>query len=137
MQPPLKLRNYKWLSVYSLTLIRVFKRPAKALIRLRVCAGWSEQLLVTQTLLEISCHGSYASSHSLNKYAQLRSGATSLLFVSAFIIFHVLQAVTTPTSMRIACADLSESSLLGYATSTKSSCTDLFVSDHSKQCTLH
>ena len=30
-----------------------------ALIRLRVCAGWSEPLLVAQTtLLEISCHGS-------------------------------------------------------------------------------
>ena len=32
---------------------------AKALIRLWVCAGWSEPLLVTHTtLLEISCHGS-------------------------------------------------------------------------------
>ena len=31
-----------------------------ALIRLRVCAGWSEALLVAHTtLLEISCHGSY------------------------------------------------------------------------------
>ena len=30
-----------------------------ALIRLRVCAGWSEPLLVAHTtLLEISCHGS-------------------------------------------------------------------------------
>ena len=31
---------------------RILKRLAKALIRLRVCAGWSEPLL-------ISCHGSY------------------------------------------------------------------------------
>ena len=39
---------------------RIFKRPAKALIRLRVCAGWSEPLLVAHTsLLEISCHGSF------------------------------------------------------------------------------
>ena len=31
-----------------------------ALIRLRVCAGWSELLLVAHsTLLEISCHGSF------------------------------------------------------------------------------
>ena len=31
-----------------------------AQIRLRVCAGWSEPLLVAHTtLLEISCHGSY------------------------------------------------------------------------------
>ena len=37
----------------------IFKRVAKALIRLRVCAGWSEPLLVAHTtLLEISCHGS-------------------------------------------------------------------------------
>ena len=38
---------------------RIFKRVAKALIRLRVCAGWSEPLLVAHTiLLEISCRGS-------------------------------------------------------------------------------
>ena len=38
----------------------MFKRLAKALIRLCVCAGWSEPLLVAHTtLLEISCHGSY------------------------------------------------------------------------------
>ena len=35
---------------------RIFKRLAKALIRLRVCAGWSEALLVAHTtLLEIPC----------------------------------------------------------------------------------
>ena len=34
-------------------------RLEKALISLRVCAGWSEPLLVAHTtLLEISCHGS-------------------------------------------------------------------------------
>ena len=38
----------------------IFKRLAKTLIRLRVCAGWSEALLVAHTtLLEISCHGSF------------------------------------------------------------------------------
>ena len=38
----------------------IFKRLAKDLIRLRICAGWSEPLLVAHTtLLEISCHGSY------------------------------------------------------------------------------
>ena len=38
---------------------RIFKRVAKALIRLRVCVGWSETLLVAHTtLLEISCGGS-------------------------------------------------------------------------------
>ena len=36
-------------------------RLAKGLIRLRICAGWSEALLVAHTtLLEISCHGSFA-----------------------------------------------------------------------------
>ena len=39
---------------------RIFKRQATALIRLRVCAGWSEPLLVTYiTLLEISYRCSY------------------------------------------------------------------------------
>ena len=38
---------------------RIFKRLANALIRLHVCAGWSEPLLVTQTtLMEILCCGS-------------------------------------------------------------------------------
>ena len=40
---------------------RIFKRLAKALIRLRLCAGWSKPLLVAHTtLLEISCGGSNA-----------------------------------------------------------------------------
>ena len=57
LQPPFKLRNSKWCSVSSLTH-RIFKWLAKALIRLHVCAGWSEALLVAHTtLLEISCHG--------------------------------------------------------------------------------
>ena len=37
----------------------IFKRLAKARIRLRICAVWSEPLLVAYTtLLEISCRGS-------------------------------------------------------------------------------
>ena len=52
VQPPFKLRNLKGGSVS--------KQPAKALISLPVCAGWSEPLLVTHTkLFEISFHGSY------------------------------------------------------------------------------
>ena len=43
----------------SLNTHRIFKRLAKALIRLCICAGWSEALLVRHTtLFEISCHGS-------------------------------------------------------------------------------
>ena len=45
----------RWLNTHG-----IFERLAKALIRLRICAGWSELLLVAPTaLLEISCHGSY------------------------------------------------------------------------------
>ena len=40
-----KLRNSKWCSGSSFTL-RIFKRPAMTLIRRRICAGWSEALLV-------------------------------------------------------------------------------------------
>ena len=42
----------------SLDIILSKKQTVKALIRLRVCAGWSEPLLVAHTcttLLEISC----------------------------------------------------------------------------------
>ena len=53
VQPPFKLRNSKW------CLLRICKQLAKVLIRLRICAGWSEALLVAHTtLLEISCRGS-------------------------------------------------------------------------------
>ena len=54
VQPPFKRRDSKCCSVSSLTL-RIFKRLAKALIRLRICAGWSEALLVAHTtMMEIS-----------------------------------------------------------------------------------
>ena len=37
----------------------ILKQLAKALIRLRVCTGWSEPLLVVHTVVfEISCRGS-------------------------------------------------------------------------------
>ena len=43
---------------FKLNCHRIFKGLAKALIRLRICAGWSEPLLVTHaTLWEISFHG--------------------------------------------------------------------------------
>ena len=43
--------------VQKLNIHIIFKRQAKALIRLCVCAGWSEHLLVEHiTLLEISYH---------------------------------------------------------------------------------
>ena len=60
VQPPFKLKTSKWCSLSSFDTHRIFKGLAKALIRLPVCAGWSETLLVAHTtLLEISCPGSY------------------------------------------------------------------------------
>ena len=40
-----------------------------ALIRLRICAGWSKPLLVahTGTLLEISCSGSYGTVYEMTE----------------------------------------------------------------------
>ena len=62
-----KLKNSKCCSVSILTL-RVFKRLAKALSRLHVCAGWSEPLRVAHTtLLEISCRGSIIKQSCLRK----------------------------------------------------------------------
>ena len=51
----------QWLNSY-----RILQRLARALIRLRVYAGWSEALLVAHTtLLEISCTGSYNTASGL------------------------------------------------------------------------
>ena len=48
---------------------RIFKRLAKALIRLRVCAGCSDALLVAHTtLLEISCRGSVIKIYVISTY---------------------------------------------------------------------
>ena len=55
VQPPFKHRTSKNVRSVELNTHRIWK----ALIRLRVCAGWSEALLVAHTtLLEISCRGS-------------------------------------------------------------------------------
>ena len=65
VRPSVELRNFqmkfgRWLGSHG-----AIKRLAKALIRLRVCAGWSEPLLVAHTwLLEIKCPGS-------NKFASV------------------------------------------------------------------
>ena len=59
---------------------RILKQLAKALIRLRECAGWSEPLLVAHTtLLEISCTGS-------NVFARIAEAvwSCSALFVYDF-----------------------------------------------------
>ena len=51
----------------------IVKRLAKALISLRVCAGWSEPLLVAHTtLLEISCCGSNIYMH-FAQWAEMKS----------------------------------------------------------------
>ena len=59
LPPPFELRNSKCCSVRVAYSQRIFKRPAKALTWLCICAGWSEPLHVAHTtLLEISCRGS-------------------------------------------------------------------------------
>ena len=53
VQHPIKIRNTKLYSFSSLTLIE-----GKAVIRLHICAGLSEALLVARTtLLKNSCRG--------------------------------------------------------------------------------
>ena len=64
VQSPFCLRKFQMIFSQELNSQIIFKRLAKALIRLSVCAGWSEHLLVADTtLLEISCHGSIVRSH--------------------------------------------------------------------------
>ena len=83
VQPPFKFRNSKKLMLFGQKLNThiIFKRLVKALIRLRVCTGWSEPLLVTHTcttLLEISCRGSllmqYISAEKLSTIMEQRKG---------------------------------------------------------------
>ena len=49
VQPPFKFRIFKMMYGRNLNRHRVFKRLAKVLIRLRICAGWSEPMLVAHT----------------------------------------------------------------------------------------
>ena len=55
---------------------RVLKQLAKALIRLHVCAGWSELLLVAHTtFLEISCRGSFLTDIVIQVKCELTFGS--------------------------------------------------------------
>ena len=57
VQPPFKLRNSKCCSVSSFIFIDI--QALIGLLGRRICAGWSEPLLVAHsTLLKISCPGS-------------------------------------------------------------------------------
>ena len=56
---------------------REFKRLAKALIRLRVCAGWSESLLVAHILFEISRLGSFVAVSFKGATMHVSVGVTS------------------------------------------------------------
>ena len=69
---------------------RILKRPAKALISLRVCAGWSESLLVAHTIfLEISCHGSYVRENDnaswRHMFRQIKFGTISIDFIRILV----------------------------------------------------
>ena len=75
---------------------RILKQLAKALIRLRICAGWSEALLVAHTtLLEISCTGSYT--HANKKKATPIHGLFEnkyryehIMITNVYIVSHIL-----------------------------------------------
>ena len=72
----------------KLNIHRIFKRLAKAPIRLRVCAGWSEPLLVAETtLLEISCHGSNEKSF---KICPLKSSSSEAFRVKIYTIWNII-----------------------------------------------
>ena len=89
VQPPVKLRNSKCCSVSSLTVIEY---SSDVLIRLHVCAGWSEPSLVTHTtLLEISCCGSFVwtSSKGTDETAWMRKVGWLLYFIWVLVVMIV------------------------------------------------
>ena len=55
---------------------KIFKGLAKALIILCICAGWSEVLLVANTLLEISCCDSNDTLHETGNLLYRRAVST-------------------------------------------------------------
>ena len=72
------MRFSQWLNSH-----RIFKRLAKALTRPRMCAGWSEPLLVAYTsLLEISCHGSIIISSSTDTHGPRREKTCLRVFAN-------------------------------------------------------
>ena len=75
MHPPVKIRSSKCCLVCTFTVIE-YSRLAKALIGLRVCAGWSEPLLVAHTtLLEISFRGSIIFHNAIPQTAEAQTGS--------------------------------------------------------------
>ena len=71
--------NFWWGLIYF-DQFRIFKQLTKTLIRLHVCAGCSEPLLVAHTaLLKISCRGSNVS-----------NGTRRLILIVDLVFFHTL-----------------------------------------------
>ena len=71
-----------------------------ALIRLRVCAGWSEPLLVAHTtLLEISCHGSIIKkllepqAHIIEVQIQCTASVHNFLNISRFLFSKKMRVI--------------------------------------------
>ena len=95
---------------------RILKRLAKALIRLRVRAGWSEALLVAHTtLLEISCTGLYYSCLMRLVTSYLRHIGSYYGLCKALIRLRVR-------------AGWSEALLVAHTTLLEISCTGLYYS---------
>ena len=90
-----------------LTTQRIVKRQANALIRLCVCAGWSEALLVAHTtLLEITCHGSYM-------YIPIKISQNHLYFL--YILHFQCQSLNEPLHLRCRSNRLHKRIALGLA----------------------
>ena len=90
---------------------RIFKRQVKALIRLRVRAGWSEPLLVAHTtLLEISCRGSFINASILTYSILSREyrDPRQCFFCGSFLLvtLHIgvcCAVVSVPGSLLVTC----------------------------------
>ena len=78
VQPLFKFRNFMMMFGQKLHSHIIYKRQAKARIRLRVCAGWSEPMLVANTTLwDISCRGSNEYLHrKTNRWTGVPSGSS-------------------------------------------------------------
>ena len=95
-------------------------RLAKAVTRLCVCGGWSDPLLVAHsTLLEISCHGSYAKDIAQRCYFQDKTMAGKELMLclcysltneSSRILNLTMKEISflRPLSLKISCINWPE-----------------------------
>ena len=87
---------------HKLNIHRIFKRLAKTLIRLRVCADWSEPLLIAHTtLLEISCRGSIFSLYFMQLQEKGLCGKRIKWNTKPYSVPTVLEKIPVPMIMSV------------------------------------